>query len=508
MRCGCSLRNVTAVAAVALCLAGCPREAAPPQTTLVVALEGSPANLDPRFATDAYSSRVLDAVIRGLLRIDTQGRPQPDLARDWHFTHDRRLVLALRRAHFHDGTTVTADHVAAALNYLRDPANGSPRAAALAPVTAVTAAAEHVYVDMAAPSGPILVALAAPIPHPDELTAETVEAPTGSGPFAVRRINADTLELTPRESMGGIERVRLRTIPDPNARVLTLERGAAHLAQNAVPTNALARIGTLPHLRISRFDGWNVSYMGMQLDHPILSRRKVRKAIATAIDRKAIVKTLLAGTATLTNSLIPPANWAYAKVTQPIVHDPDRARRLLDAAGYPNPEGPQPRFRLQYKTSTNPERIRQAQAIAADLEKVGIEINVRSLEFATFFEDVRKGNFELYSLTWVGVVEPDLLHYALHSQSMPPNGANRGGWRDPALDTLLDRARHTLERAARAKLYAQAQTRIAATLPVIPLWVHDTVIVQHRDLSPVTPLPGGGLRMLAGLRYNRAAISD
>ncbi|RMF18176.1 MAG: ABC transporter substrate-binding protein [Candidatus Dadabacteria bacterium] len=496
---------------VALVAGGCPRHAPAPDAPVVtVALEGAPATLDPRFALDAYSSRILALACPGLLRIGADGNVEPALARAIEFPDNQTIRLPLRQGlRFHDGQPLDATAAARSLNALRDPAIGSPRAASFDAVSAITVDRDAVLIRLREPFAPILAALTAPLVSPSQATAEHIDVPAGAGPFRLARsqdpdeILALRLDASARND--DVDRIVFRTIADPVARVFALETGAADLAQNSVPAGELDHLRNVPGIRITQQPGWNTSYLGFNVTVSPLDDARVRRAVAAAINRERIIRVILDNTARLNGSLLPPQHWAWAD-TAPPGYDPALARRWLDAAGHPDPDGDGPamRFELEYKTSTNPERLRIAEAIAADLAAVGIAVRIRSLEFGTFFDDVRNGRMQMYSLTWVGITEPDLLYYALHSASIPPAGANRGRFRDAETDRLLAAARHTLDRNRRRALYQQAQRRLAWLVPVIPLWTSDTIIVQSERLTPFVPRPDGSYAGLADLRLRGA----
>ena len=143
----------------------------------------------------------------------------------------------------------------------------------------------------------------------------------------------------------------------------------------------------------------------------------------------------------------------------------------------------EPRLRLSLKVSTN-EFIRlQAAVIQQDLKQVGIELDVRSYEFATLYADVLKGNFQLFTLQWVGVSDPDMLRRVFHSKQMPPNGFNRGYYENPEVDRLIDAAMAATTDDERRRLYGEAQRVVAEDAPYISLWYKTNVAVsrtQHR----------------------------
>ena len=234
----------------------------------------------------------------------------------------------------------------------------------------------------------------------------------------------------------------------------------------------------------------------------MLSNFQVRKALALAIDRQAIIRDLLRGLARPASGVLAPSHWAYHGQVAQYAFDPARARRLLDEAGYPDPDGdgPEKRFVLSYKTSQDRLRIRIAEVIGKYLEAVGIGVEIRSYEWGTFFADIRNGNFQLFSLTWVGVTEPDIYHYVFHSRSLPPDGANRGGYANPGLDRLLEQGRRETDSEKRREVYARVQEIVAGDLPYISLWHNEEVAVLSREIRGFQVYPGGDLISLQQVR--------
>ena len=144
------------------------------------------------------------------------------------------------------------------------------------------------------------------------------------------------------------------------------------------------------------------------------------------------------------------------------------------------------RFHLTIKTSTDETSRTLAVVLQQQLREVGIDLEVRSFEFATFYADIAKGAFQMYTLRWQGGNEdPDIFRYAFATASAPPHGANRGFYSNPALDALIVQAAGTQDQQARAALYRQIQQVLAGELPAINLWYLDTVIVHDRRLGNV-----------------------
>jgi peptide/nickel transport system substrate-binding protein len=167
----------------------------------------------------------------------------------------------------------------------------------------------------------------------------------------------------------------------------------------------------------------------------------------------------------------------------------------LDEAGYPDPDGdgPLPRLRVSLKTSTNEETRLQSTVIQEDLRRVGIDLDLRAYEFATFYADVLRGHFQIFTLTWTGggLVDPDMLRRVFHSQQVPPSGFNRGYYANPEVDRLIDLATRALDEPERKRWYGAAQKLIADDAPYIPIWNRTNVVVAQQDLSATHAGPMG-----------------
>ena len=158
---------------------------------------------------------------------------------------------------------------------------------------------------------------------------------------------------------------------------------------------------------------------------------------------------------------------------------PARARSLLAAAGY-DAEHP---LQLHYKTSTDPVRLRIATVIQQQLAQAGIDLQLSSYDWGTFFGDIKAGRFQMYSLMWVGIKTPDIFRYAFHSASLPPEGANRGGLDDPVIDHLIDAAGQGATLEEQAAIYRQVQAQLLQQLPYIPLWYEDHVVALRMGIE-------------------------
>ena len=242
-----------------------------------------------------------------------------------------------------------------------------------------------------------------------------------------------------------------------------------------------------PKLRTERSPGTDYQYIGFNMRDPILKDVRVRRALSYAIDRRAIIEYMRRGLAVPAVGILPPESWAFNPNVPVFGYNPEKARALLDEAGYPDPDGdgPESRMHLTLKTSTGEFFRLQATVIQQQLQAVGVDVEVRTYEFATLYADVLNGNFQMYSLQWVGgaVVDPDILRRVFDSSQVPPAGFNRGHFSDPQVDRVLDEASRSTDQAERRRLFGEAQRLIAEQVPYISLWCKTNAVVAQRDLS-------------------------
>ena len=481
----------------------------PDPGVLRVALEATPERLDPRYAMDAHSSRLGGLVFASLTRKRADGQHLPYLARTWQQESPRRWVFELRQDfRFHDGSPVTADDVVATYRRILDPVAASPKRAVLASVASVTSpGVGKVGFELSRPDAAfmeisglgVLPARLASLPalEADELV--------GSGPYRIAGVKHGSmirLEAFPGFPGGApkLTTIEFKIVPDEMMRALELVHGSVHLVQNAIDPDTVEWMDkSAEGIVVARGPSNSFQYLGMHLEHPVLGQLRVRRAIAHAIDREAIVRHLLKDQGRVASGLLPPHHWAYTKEVRAYEHSPTRARRLLDKAGLidPDGDGPLPRFTLSYKTTTQDLRRRIAEVIGDQLAAVGIKLQVLSYEWGTFYGDIKRGNFQLYSLAWVGIADPDLYRLVFHSAMSPPAGHNRNRYRDPELDVLLERGSRITDAARRRRIYARVQRRTARTLPYIPLWWPDNVVLMSQRLEGFEPHPSGELSGLA-----------
>jgi len=467
-------------------------------------LQSMPVTLDPRYATDAASTRIDRLLYQRLVDFNDRFEPVPAIA-TWKKLTPRhyRFHLTDRARRFPDGRRLSAADVKATFESVLNPQSGSPARANLSHIRRIETpdgATVDFYLDAPDPLFPGKLGLGI---LPARLIARGHafnHDPVGSGPFTFVNWSGDDRLRVKRRRDGQV--IVFEHVANPTVRVLKLLRGDIDMVQNDLPFELVRYLKHAEGIRVSGSRGTNFTYLGFNMRDPVAGNIKVRKAIAYALDRRAIVKYVFAGEARLANAMLPPGHWAGNPTLKPYPHDPDKARALLGAAGY----GPGHRAHLTYKTSSDPFRVRLATIIQSQLARVGMDVDVRSYDWGTFYGDIKAGLFQMYSLSWVGIKTPDFLRTVFYSDAVPPRGDNRGRFSDTAVDRLLDEARAAEDRDVEARDYRKVQAIVLDRLPYVPLWYEDHVFAARDDIEGYTVAKDGDYDGL--LHVHRIHLSD
>ncbi|MGH9684690.1 MAG: ABC transporter substrate-binding protein [Candidatus Acidiferrales bacterium] len=551
-----------AMAAVVIFVGGCNR-GGPSGTgkrgTVNFLIESAPTNLDPRIGTDAQSQRIDALIFSSLLAHDARMNIAPDLAESWDIPNPLTYVFHLRRGvKFHDGRALTSADVKYTFDTILSGAVKTAKRGAFRTVSSIDAPDDYTIVfHLTEPYASFLWNLTRPAVGivPRGSGAEMSTHPIGSGPFRFVSMTPDeeiVLErnqdyfgsagakpgMTPshdtsspldegtrtgaistttagaygalpplvlderlrEEAAIPIERVRLRIVPDAIVRALELRKGTADGEINTLTPDMYAALARQTGIEVDEQPGTTMAYIAFNFDDPILSHREVRQALAYAVDRASLIKYLLKGQARPASSLLPPNHWAYEANVRQYDYDPSRAEHLLDAAGF-HRGADGVRFHLALKTSTDASTRLMTEAIADQWKRVGVALELRSMELATFYSDITHGSFQAYTLRWVGGNnDPDIFQYVFSSKKMPPDGANRGHYRNPQLDALLDREHVEMDREKRKAILSQIQKIVADDEPYIDLWYPDNVAAHRARLTNIVIPPAGDYEFLDDAR--------
>ncbi len=474
---------------------------------LKVVLPRDAEQLDPRFVGDPYGLKVTRLIFASLVTIDPRTlEVVPDLAERVEVESDLRYRVELRHGlHFSDGSTLDADDVIATFRSVVDPELGSRYASTYRRIERIDRVDAHTVVfHLDAPHATFVTDLELPVMREEDahrqVGGEGV-TPVGAGPYILADRRPGHIELRANPYWHGGEptfpRVHMLVVRDDNTRALRLLAGAGDLAVNAIPPLLVPLFEDDPRFEIRTAPGVGTSYVGFNTSVAPFDDVRVRRAVAHAIDRETLVETKLGGRALLARGWIPPGHWAYAEDVPTYAYDPERARALLDEAGYPDPDGPggEPRMRVAFRTSSDRFRLSVTRAIAAMLREVGIEAEVRPSETATMIADLGRGRFQMTFLQVPEVFEPHVLSWFFSSERIPipgqREGANRWRLASDALDEALERGRRNAAREVRIEAYHDAQRILATELPVAPLW-HEDVVAIVGDKARAYDVPRDG----------------
>jgi peptide/nickel transport system substrate-binding protein len=486
-----------------------------PDDTLVMVIEAPMTTADPRYALTNYDGKLARLVAPGLTSVDTpNAEPRLELAVAIDRVDDLTVDVTLRDdATFSDGTPVRAEDVARTYHSVLAEDCGSlfSRGFNERYARVEAAAARRVRFHLKQPLATFVSDIEFGIVsfHGAPEGACRMPRVVGAGPFVLAELTSRHARLVANphyRTPSRTPKIEIKFVRDAAARILMLVGGSADLVQNAVRLDLVEDVVRRPRVAVTSAPSVLLTYMLVNNTDPVLADRRVRHALALALDRPAIVDAKFGGRAVLATGLLPPAHWAYNGEVARYDHDLERARRLLDEAGH-RPDALGIRLRLVYKTSADAFRVAIARVIAAQLATVGISVEVRSFEFATFFADVKKGNYQIATMQSPEITEPDFYFWFFHSSRWPsprdPDGSNRWRYKSAEIDRLVEAGRSELDATRRRQLYADIQRIIADDLPIIPLWHEDNVVLSNVDVQGYTIVPNARLVGLTQVSKSR-----
>ena len=476
----------------------------PDPNTLVMIIESSPTNLDPRVGIDAQSERIDELLFDSIVRRDEHFQLQPWLAESWETPDPKTYIFHLRQGvRFHNGQALTAGDVKWTFDSLLSGKLRSSKTSTFTAVDHIDAPDDYTVVfHLKEPMASLLwnVSDGAIGIVPCGSGEDFNRKPIGSGPFRFVSAQQDKNVVIERNpdywaTPAKIERVDFRVIPDATTRALELSKRSADVVSNALTPDMVLTMEKDKGLEVLRGPGTIYAYLALNLRDPTLRDVRVRHALAYSINVEPIIRYLWRGEARPAYSVLPPQHWAYDPDVARYPYNPALARQLLDEAGYPEKNGV--RFHLVMKTSTEESTRLLAAVLQQQLREVGIALDIRTFEFATFFSDITKGAYQLHSLRWVGGnLDPDIFEYIFATKSFAPKRANRTFYSNPKVDQLLEESHATLDQQQRKVLFDQVQQIVAEDLPYINLWYYDNVIVHTKRVHGIELNPSGNYDFL------------
>ena len=501
MSCG---PSIAARVGVWLIVASCARAVAAADAVVVVGIQGDPGHFNPAITTGGGVHAVADSLFNGLVGLDQNQQPVPDLATSWQVSSDGlTYTFTLADARWHDGEPFTSADVKFTFENMLLKYHARTRAGLGALIAGIDAPAPGTVVFRLKSPHPALLrrldVTEAPIlpKHiyhavADPTSADANGKPIGTGPFRLARYDRDATIVLERNKnyfkpgLPKLDRLVFRIIKDPGTRVLAYERGEIDYLPGVEKKDValvMAKGGTTVLQHSSGSGGGNcINTLSFNLERERLRDPGVRKAIALSINRNRIVEQVLFGQGRVAQAPISSAvSWAHAGDSLAgYPFDPERANALLDGAQFPRGAGGT-RFKLDIVFT--PAFNKYAELMKQDLAAVGIDLVFRPLDFEAFVETIfKKRDFETNLISYCNGVDPDIGVRRMYvSDNIGPIPfSNAAAYRNKRIDTLFERAGMAGTEAERGAFYKEIQTILAADLPYWWL-VETTNTTLHKD---------------------------
>jgi len=477
----------------------------------VIALSDNLKTIDPigSPSVDAASERVRSLMFNSLVKKDEKFDYVPELASDIKRSEDGlTFTFTLRQGvTFHDGRpftsadakytldTVIASTFAKAASFFEG--SGANKTSYVKSVTAPDANTLVIQLNKQWTGLlPNLVPIAI-IPKDSYESQKT--HPLGTGPFKFKSYDSaqQAVDLEANQSYYDgaphIPNLRARVISDSNALQTELRSGRVDIAPlpTSLSPDAIKSLSQDPNLTVQKFPGSNLNLLTFNTAEAPLDNVKVRQAIAYAIDRESMIRDLLQGQGNIAHSILPEASWAYTQ-GQTYKFDPAMAKRLLDEAGFRDPDGDGPQMRFNkpiiFRISGSSGSARQyAGVIQNYLKDVGIPVSIETSELNVLFEFLRRGQFQMTYGQWVGGNQDPIFYHDLFASSEIPTetraSRNRSRYKNPELDQILSDATNTYDHSKAAPLYAKAQEIVSRDVPVLPLWYQANMVIAKKNVG-------------------------
>jgi peptide/nickel transport system substrate-binding protein len=457
------------------------------------------------YANAAPDAEVIAHINETLFKLTPEGKIEPLLAESHRLSADgKSLTINLRRGiQFHDGTPFDANAVKWNLDFFLDPNNRVGYRFLVSEVTAVNVIDSstvqlvsgrpfvpllaHLTHDFIAMHSPAAVQKAGGMRPPTGMPYGG--APVGTGPYKFKEwVRGDRLVLERNAGYWGpkkpvFEQIVWRVIPDDGARVLALESGQIHVAVR-IPPRETSRLALNRALRVDRTSSLRTIYMAFNNQRRPFTDVRVRQAFNYAVNKRAIVQTILGGAARVSDAPIAPGIVGYSPVMS-YPYDPNKAKQLLAEAGF----GSGLNVTLHHPTGRYVQDAAVAAAVQAQLREAGVNARLVTMEWATYLQatgrPVDQTDIEMLMIGW-GTVTGDAdygLYSLFHSSQWQPAGNSRFFYKSADVDRLLDEARAITDPAKRAATYKQAMEIVMKDAPWLFLHSESQITGMRREVT-------------------------
>lgn len=475
---------------------------------------GDASNLIPLLASDSASHSISGLIFNGLVKYDRDLNIVGDLAESWEISGNGLVItFRLRKGvRWHDGQPFTADDILFTYRLTVDPKTPTAYAGDFLKVKKAEVLDPHTFrVTYDKPFAPALMSWGASV-MPKHLLEGTdvtksplARHPVGTGPYRFKEWktgqkivlvqNPDYFEGRPY-----LDGRVMRVIPDMATMFLELRaRGIDQMGLTPLQyTRQTETRYFRTHFRKYRYLSFSYTYLGFNLQNPMFADRRVRQALAHAVNKEELIDGILLGLGREATGPFKPGTWQYNPDVKRYPYDPQRALQLLAEAGWRDTDGDGildrngQRFEFELLANQGNEvRAKTAEIVQRRLAELGISVKIRVIEWAAFIKEfINKRRFDAVILGWTIPMDPDL-HDVWHSSKTGPSELNFISYRNDEVDALLEKGRGTFDRAERKRCYDRIQEILAEDQPYIFLYVPDALPIFNARIRGIDPAPIG-----------------
>lgn len=438
-------------------------------------------NLDPRWATDANTQRVVGLIYSSLLRYDDEMQFQGDLAQDWSLKENSIQFLLKPQIRFHDDEISDCEdwnfslhefvHNSAFSSQLDWILNWECKTELGFPTRLEIFKKNDKNIALYSLTSLKLIPLS---------KKDIKDAKVGSGPYRWFKQQSLRYTLKAFSNYSGelpqIKKLRFDVIKDASTRFMKLYQGLIDIVQNDIPSSKVQFFKNSSEFNVITAPSLSTTYLLFNFRNPLLKKRSLRHQIAQQIPIHDLIQYNLMGYGSVAYSLLPEQHpWAWNPKNSP-VFTPE-----------PWPIGHPP---LVLKTSNSFEAFENGKVVSARLQQQKIPIKHLSYEWGTFYDDIKKGNFDLAIMKWVGVWEIEIYFDTLHS-SMTPPGRNRGFYQNHEFDKKIALVLKSKTKEEEKRHSLEMQEWVYNDMPILPLWHEKQIAITHKRVKNYKIRPNG-----------------
>ena len=468
-------------------------------STLNLSMSSSPSRLNPILANDSASSEISDWLFNGLFKYDKDGTPTVDLAKSYEFKTPTHLIIKLKEdVLWHDNVKFTSKDVIFTYEKIIDPKVFNSIKSNFQQVKSVKALDDYTIevIYSQAYFKALETWMVGILPYhilKDEeniMTSSFNKNPIGTGSYKLKEFKtAQDIELIANENYfegkPKIDKILYKFLPDPNTSFLYLKQKNLDIG-GLSPMQIDRQIDDTfkKNYTIIQKPSFAYTYLGFNLKDEKFKDIRIRQALSLAIDRQELVDILFFGYGQICNGPFLPNSFAFNDNVKTITQNIEKAKALLKEAGYDenNP------FTFELVTNTgNDIRINTAQILQYQLQKAGVIMKIRVMEWQAFLNTVvHPRKFDAVLLGWSLGLMPDA--YPLwHSSSDKLGGFNLVSYKNEKVDKLIEKGSETIDKNELGKIYKELFQIISDDLPYLFLYIPDAITVINKDIKNIEP---------------------